>query len=543
MELHPLVGDLLKGRGLAGAELDAYLRPDYDQHLHDPFLLTDMKPAVERVLAAITAKQKIIIYGDYDIDGLTASAVMLDALGQLGGQAEAYIPDRFEEGYGLNLEALKKLQTGGADLIISVDCGVTAVVEAEWARANDLDLIITDHHAVPAQIPAALAVINPKRPDDPYPFKELAGVGVAFKLVQALQAKAGKPAAGQEKWLLDLVALGTVCDVVPLVGENRVLAKYGLQVLTKTRRPGLVALAEVAGVDLAEIKSYNLGFMLGPRLNAAGRLEHAAKALELLTTTEPARAREIADELNQLNRQRQTDQAAILASAITQAGTYPGDDVLVLADTNWSHGIVGIVASKLVERYRRPVLVAQILGATTKGSARSTGNFNMVEALTAAKAHLIKYGGHRYAAGYTLKTAKLAALRRALNQHYRQVTGGIEPSALTTAELEVTGFDQLDWDLQAGLNQLEPFGHGNPQPIFGLTGTKVVSVSRVGADAKHLRLTFTDHAGQIFPAIAFNLAEQHPNLTAGQTVDISFQLARNDFNGQSSLQLVVAEIK
>ncbi|HSH31402.1 MAG TPA: DHH family phosphoesterase, partial [Candidatus Saccharimonadales bacterium] len=263
-----IVREILAKRGYGeAAEAERFLHPDYDRHLHDPFLLTDMEPAVARIMAAVEQKQKIIIYGDYDIDGITASAVMLETIASLGGGATSYIPDRFEEGYGINLDALKKLKAAGADLVISVDCGITSVTEADWARRHGLDLVITDHHAVPAVIPEAVAVINPKRPGDNYPFKDLAGVGVAFKLAQALQQRSGQPAPGHEKWLLDLVALGTVCDVVTLVGENRVLAKYGLMVMNRTRRVGLRALARVASVSLGDISSYHLGFIFGPRLN------------------------------------------------------------------------------------------------------------------------------------------------------------------------------------------------------------------------------------------------------------------------------------
>ena len=310
-----IVAEILTARGMTPEQMGVFLFPDYERDLHDPMLLTDMDRAVERILAAAASKERVVIYGDYDIDGITASAVMMEGLTALGLEVSSYIPDRFEEGYGINQAALERLQLEGAQLVISVDCGITSTSEARWAKESGLDLIITDHHSVPEEIPEAIAVINPKRPGDLYPFKDLAGVGVAFKLVQALQRAAGTPEAGQEKWLLDLVAMGTICDVVPLVGENRALASYGLKVLRRTRRVGLRALAEVGGVEMGQLSAHEVGFVLGPRMNAAGRLEHAARSLELVMTADAGRAREIASELEELNRQRRADQAAILEMA------------------------------------------------------------------------------------------------------------------------------------------------------------------------------------------------------------------------------------
>jgi single-stranded-DNA-specific exonuclease len=347
-----IVARILAGRGVASEVMPAFLYPSYDEHLHDPFLMTDMEWAVARIQAAAAAGESVVVYGDYDIDGITASAIMIEGLRALGLEARSYIPDRFEEGYGINQAALAQLQTEGAQLVISVDCGITSVAEAEWARSNGLDLIITDHHSPPDVLPEAIAVINPKRPDDTYPFKDLCGAGVAFKLIQALQMRTGRPALGQEKWLLDLVALGTVCDVVDLVGENRVLASYGLRVMRRTRRPGLRALAVVGGVDITQITSHHLGYVLGPRMNAAGRLEHAARALELVMTSDENRALAIAEELEVLNLQRRSDQDVAFAAAMIMAEQYADDPVLVLADPGWSHGIVGIVASKLVEQWQ-----------------------------------------------------------------------------------------------------------------------------------------------------------------------------------------------
>jgi single-stranded-DNA-specific exonuclease len=543
ISISPLVKDILFKRGYQSeAEIDSFLNPSYEQHLHDPFLLSGMQQAVERIQEAVTKKQRVVIYGDYDIDGITASAVLLETFENLGHEATSYIPDRFEEGYGINLDALKKIKKEDYDLVVTVDCGITSAKEIAWAMKNGLDIIVTDHHAVPELIPEAVAVINPKLPNDPYPFKDLAGVGVAFKLAQALQKATGKPEAGQEKWLLDLVALGTVCDVVSLVGENRVLAKYGLMVMHKTRRVGIRALAQVSQVPVDTIRSYHLGYVFGPRMNAAGRLEHAAKSLELMTTDDQAWAMQIAEELDALNHQRRSDQARIFAEATTQAEQYADDPILVLANADWSHGVVGIVASKLVEKYHKPALVMQILGDTTKGSARSCGDFNIVEALRSTGDLLIKAGGHHYAAGCTLKTDDIDKLRNALNSYFvEHGTTVYEPDALAS-DGQVEQLSDLNWELLESLEELEPFGNGNSKPVLLGHELKVADIRRVGAEQQHLKLTLIDEAGQSIGGIGFSLAEPHANLKVGQSVNVVFELARNDFNGRSDLQLILRHI-
>lgn len=539
--LHPLVRDILVKRGYESPEaIEAFLSPNYDEQLHDPFFMKDMKPAVDRILEAVEKKQSIVIYGDYDIDGITASTVMVETIRNLGHEARSYIPDRFEEGYGINLDALKKLRTEKVDLVISVDCGITSVKEVAWAMENGLDIIITDHHSVPAEVPKAIAVINPKQEDCDYPFKDLAGVGVAFKLAQALQITSGKPEKGHEKWLLDVVALGTVCDVVTLVGENRVLASFGLKVMNKTRRVGLKALAEVSGIELGKITSYTLGFMFGPRMNAAGRLEHAAKSLELMLTDDGVKAREIAQELDRLNKQRQADQARIVKEAKEMADGYSDDPVLVLANTDWSHGIVGIAASKVAESVGKPTLIMQILDDKAKGSARSYGGFNLIDALRTADDLFIKYGGHAFAAGYTIPLDKLDELRSRLNEHYLEVAGNL-PEQIIDRDIDLQDFSAVDWDLHNGLNLLEPFGNGNRQPSVFVPSVEITDLRWVGSDGRHAKLTLSDGSTSM-SAIGFGLFDNHPELSSGQQVGILAHIDRNDFNGRSSLQLVVRDV-
>jgi len=540
-EVSPLVQQILKRRGYDTTEaLERFLHPSYDRDLHDPFLLTDMKKAVARITKAIKGAEPVAIYGDYDIDGLTATSMMLDFLGGLGANVIGYIPDRFEEGYGINQAALAKLQKQGITLVISVDCGITSAEEAAWAKQHGLDLIITDHHAVPEQIPQAIAVINPKRPEDKYPFKDLAGVGVAFKLVQALQQHLGQPASGQEKWLLDLVALGTVCDVVTLVGENRVLVTYGLRVLAQTRRVGLMALAGVAGLNLANVASYHLGFILGPRLNAAGRLETATEALRLLTTSDVVEASIAAAHLEVLNQERRDQQAVILEQAILQAEHYEDDPVLVLASPDWAQGVVGIVASKLMERYHKPTLLLQILGQTSKGSGRSVASFNLVENLRALDGIFTKVGGHHFAAGFTLESDKIDQLRNQLNA--RANSQALVQDISHTADLELDDFTVLTLEVISQLEQLEPFGNGNPKPIMTTVKSKVVKSGTVGADGRHLKLVLADKFGQTITALGFGLADQHPNLAIGQEIDAWFQLVKNDFSGYPKAELILTAL-
>ncbi|HEY2003945.1 MAG TPA: single-stranded-DNA-specific exonuclease RecJ [Candidatus Saccharimonadia bacterium] len=537
-----IVAKILAGRGMAPEDMATFLYPDYERDTHDPMLMTDMAAAVERIVLAAQRGESTVVYGDYDIDGITASAVVLEAFAAIGLPARSYIPDRFEEGYGINQQALEKLKGEGVQLVVSVDCGITSVNEAKWAREHGLDLVITDHHSVPEVIPGAVAVVNPKRPGDHYPFKELAGVGVAFKLVQALQRRLGRPELGQEKWLLDLVALGTVCDVVPLVGENRALAAFGLKVMRKTRRLGLRSLAAVGGADITKITAHHLGFVLGPRMNAAGRLEHAARSLELMQTADGGRALEIAQELDAMNRRRRSEQDAIFKAAHTLAEQYADQPVLVLADPDWSHGVVGIVASKLVEKWHKPVLVGQVLGEQAKGSARSVGGFNMVEALRANAELLTKFGGHFYAAGFTLPTERLDDFRAGMCRYFEDSRAGDYEVPEMAADIQLEGLDGVGWPLLEELDLLEPFGNSNPRPILELGGLSVSECSRIGVDGKHLRIKFSDNKGGHLAGIGFGLSEQFLDLRAGQLLTVRGGLSKNEYLGSASLQVQISDL-
>jgi len=539
-----LVRDLLRKRGLIDAAgIRSFLWPQYENNLGDPFLLSDMDKAVARIIKATKDLEKVAVYGDYDIDGIASTTLMLETLQRLGLEPLSYIPDRYDEGYGIHVKALEQLAKEGVTLVVSVDCGITSIEEAAWAREHNLDLIITDHHEVPAAIPEAVAVINPHRPGDKYPFKELSGSGVAFAVARALQQRTSIPEAGREKWLLDLVALGTVCDVMPLVGENRTLVYFGLLVLRKTRRVGLVALAQSAGLELAETRAYHLGFVFGPRLNAAGRLEHANFSLELMTTKDPIDAQALAFQLEELNHQRRLEQDRIFAEADAAAEGLSAEPVLVLADPGWSHGVVGIVASKLAEKWQKPTLVLQILGDDAKGSGRSAGGYNLIDGLQASGELFTRLGGHHFAAGFTLPAANLPDLQAGLTEHYRSVATDLTATSARQADIEVDDLAELDWGVYNALELFEPCGNGNPQPVFGLTRLKVVAADTVGKDRRHLKLKLASPAGAIYEGIGFNLAEKSPNLKIGQQVDVLCYLQKNQWQDRTTLQLVLITVQ
>lgn len=546
---------ILKARAIAPEKSAAFLSPNYDAK-HDPFLLPDMELAVERLAQALDKKERITIYGDYDIDGLTATTVLLDAFASFGFKGvKAFIPNRFTEGYGLTVDAIERIAEKGADLIVTVDCGSLSHKEIDRAKELGIDVIVTDHHNVAPEQPAAVAVINPKRllqdyPDEYekyliksdskmqgkiYPFLDLPGVGVAFKLVQALQTKLDGIEPGQEKWLLDLVALGTVCDVVTLVDENRTHVYWGLKVLSKTRRPGLKALMAVADVRPETVNARHLGFGLGPRMNAAGRLETAQYALDMLIATDPMEALEYARQLDVMNQNRRRDQDVIFKEAIVQAETLADDPVLVVSAPGWNHGIVGIVAAKLLERYQKPTFVLSEHDDEAKGSARSFGDFSAADAIRASDDIITKGGGHKLAAGVTLPVANIDAFRKRVNEFYvsQKLTNQTDlllPSADTDAELI-----ELNEELVAVIATLEPFGSGNPQPVLRTPALKVMGVRRMGDSGQHVKLTLQNRQAQKIDALAFN-APPHFFAEIGDEVTAWYRVDINEWNGRRTVE-------
>lgn len=531
-----LLDDILTARGIVGDARAVFLAPDYDKK-HDPFLLPDMLPAVERLVEARERQDHITIYGDYDIDGLTATTVLLEALDAFGFRnVDAFIPNRFVEGYGLTIDAVEKIAATGAQLIVTVDCG--SLSEKEIVRANELgvDVIVTDHHNVAPVQPPAIAVINPKRSDHKYPFIDLAGVGVAFKLVQALQTRLDGLPIGQEKWLLDLVALGTVCDVVTLVDENRANVYWGLKVLAKTKRPGLKALMAVAAVEPEKVNARSLGFGLGPRMNAAGRLETAKHALDMLRASDEMLALEKAQQLDTLNLARRADQDKIFKAAVEQAERYKNDSVLVVSHPDWSHGIIGIVAAKLLEKYKKPAYVLQEMGAESKGSARSYGDFSAADAIRAADDIITKGGGHKLAAGVTLPTENIDAFRRRVNEFYSSQNLFNQAQLLLPKEdIVVEGLDLVDEVLLKDLEAMEPFGNGNPEPVFKSVGLTVRNVRRMGSDAQHVKLELCDARNKTMQFLAFS-APQHFFVEPGEYVTIWYQPTVNEWMGRRTVE-------
>lgn len=554
---------ILSARNISPAQRASFLSPSYEQR-HDPFLLPDMLPAVERMQQAYTTQERIMIYGDYDIDGLTATTILLEALQAFGYKhVNTYIPNRFVEGYGLTRDAVDKIAAEGADIIITVDCGSLSEAEIIHAKELNIDVIVTDHHNVAPKQPPAVAVINPKRclQDHPemyedyllksryasekiYPFLDISGVGVAFKFIEALQTVLSGLPKGQEKWLLDLVALGTVCDVVTLKDENRLFVYWGLKVLAKTRRKGLRALMRVAGVEPDKLNARSLGFSLGPRMNAAGRLETAQYTLDMLTSLDDMKALEKAQLLDDLNKMRRHDQDAILKEAIIQAEKYQKDDVLVVSAPGWNHGIIGIVAAKLLERYKKPTYVLEELGEESKGSARSYGDFSAADAIRAADDLIIKGGGHKLAAGVTIPTKNIGLFRERVNAFYKsQDFQNQSFLLLPQADLTVL-FDELSETLVHQLELLEPFGNGNKEPIFHTTNVKVIAKRTMGSDGQHVKLELQDIHHTTLQFLAFNAPESF-FVEPGKVVEVWYILRLNEWQGRSSVEaqlLHLAEI-
>ena len=546
LNLHPTIARLLCMRGLGDPELAArFLRPSME-HLHDPFMLADLRKAVERIEVAIARKERIAIHGDYDVDGITSTVILRRALEMLGGDVVHFIPERLKDGYGLQPVAIERLRAEGVHLVISVDCGIRGTDAALRARELGIDLIITDHHEPEGTLPPALAVINPKRTDCTYPDKNLAGVGVALKVVQALCLRADK-----EKWLpafVKIAAIGTLADVVPLVGENRVIAKLGLQSLSTGRHTvGLRALLEASGLTGKTIDSYQVGFILAPRVNAAGRMSTPDIATRLLFATDEGameQARTLAQQLNEENLKRQAEEADLVAQAKKAIETDPAigaHNVLVVGGEGWHRGVIGIVASKLVDTYHKPAIVLSIDGDVAHGSCRSIPAFDMLDGLERCAEFFLRFGGHRQAAGLTMDAANVAAFRARINAHADDV---IEPDHLRP-RLRIDGslsLKQITPDLVDGLNAMAPFGLANPRPIFHAMPVEIVDGPRPLKD-RHLKMTFRQD-GRSFRAIAWRAAERAAFLTENRAgVNLAFSLEQNEFQGETYLELTVADFK
>ncbi len=541
LDILPATARVLLNRGIADAASGReFLRPSLEQ-LHSPWLMTGMEQAVARIGTALEKGEKIVVYGDYDVDGITAAALLMETLRQLGAAAvDFYMPSRFREGYGLHREALEEIAAAGGELVITVDCGINAAAEGACARSLGLDLIITDHHQ-PLEKAAAAVILNPLQEGCRYPFKDLAGAGIAFKLAAALLERAGGPFP---EHLLELAALGTVADLVPLRGENRVLTACGIERMRRSPRPGLRALAEAGELEPGRIDSYALAFILAPPLNAAGRLGEADPALHLLLEQSEEEAGRLAQALHRTNRQRRDTGAQILqeaeeALAADRRGV--GEHIITLAGAGWPRGVIGIVASRLAERFYRPVVLVSLDGEEGRGSARSIPGFDITAALQSCAPLLERFGGHEQAAGLTIKAAHLDQLREQLNSY---AAARLRPEQLSP----LIEFDaalapgEIGLELARELTLLEPFGSGNPRPLFCSRGWALHSWRLVGAGRSHLKLELARGGHRAAP-IFFSAAALEPSLERERPLDLAFTLREGRFNDRPVLDMVLRDLR
>lgn len=544
----PITAQLLLNRGISDEKAAReFLNPSLSD-LHSPFLMKDMEKAISTIVDGVEHGYPIVIYGDYDVDGVTATSLLINTFRRLGvPNVEYYIPNRLDEGYGLNSEALTWLADSGVKLVITVDCGVTGVKEVELANSLGIKMVVTDHHQPGPVLPDASAVVNPHRKDCQYPFRHLAGVGVAFKLAQGLfHFLGGEPPRWDELGFefLDLVALGTIADITPMHGENRVLAKFGLLQMATTQNLGLQALLQVVGLDPQALSTRSVGFALAPRINAMGRMADARAAVELLTTSDQARAEAIARELDEHNKNRQALEARLLDEAVEEVEQnryIDTDKVLVVAKEGWHHGVIGIVASRLVERYYRPVVLIALEDGVGKGSARSIEGFDLFRALQQCESVLDGYGGHTMAAGVTVAQRNIDELRRRLNQ---VADAWLTPEHMVprlTADVEVS-LSQLSLALVDEIQMLAPFGPENPVPVFISRGVPISSCRAVGKNGRHLQLFFGSEV-EIRQGIAFGRGELSQILQSLPRVDIAYQPHINEYQGIRSVQPKIEDIK
>lgn len=557
-QLDEVVLQLLLDRGLDTQELmDEFLNPDYSTDLHDPFLFREMKKAVERLYQAIDKQELVMIYGDYDADGVSGSVILACTLLALGAKFDVYLPHRDKEGYGLNIGAVDYIVKQGAKVIITVDCGISNIKEIAHAKGAGIQVIVTDHHQQQDQLPDSIN-IHPKVAGETYPYKGLAGGGVAFKLAQGLvRTKLKKDKAadtkyweGFEKWLLDMVAISTVADLMPLLGENRTLVKYGIVVMNKGRRLGLRQILKVArlwpeGASEAKINSHNIGFQIAPRINAAGRMNHANVAYKLLMSANEDEANKLALELNQNNRDRQLLTDRIIKEAIEQIGDVKPDDIKIISafKSDWPLGVAGLVAGKLVEVYNRPVMIMGLLNDNIVGSVRSIPAFNFVAALMEVKDLFSKFGGHPMAAGFTLaRNEDMGALVERLDQIIMRELSGKDLTPELKIDKEI-GLSYVDWPLVSTLLNFEPFGKENPVPKFVTYNLKVQGMEAVGAQGKHLRLLVADDLGNIRKTIGFCFGHWCEKLKIGDRIDLVYEIEVNEWNGNRELQLKIVDLK
>ena len=538
----PAMAVILLNRGIKTQKaVNSYMKKSLED-IHNPFMLDDMEEAIQRILSAIEKKEKIVIYGDYDVDGITATATVYKFLKSQGADVSYYIPDRFSEGYGINILAINKMARDGAKLMITVDCGITAVGEVEFAKTQGLDIIITDHHTCREELPKAVAVINPKRPDSSYPFSGLAGVGVAFKLVLALAIKLGMNTKDVFMEYVDMVALGTIADVVPLVDENRVIADKGINSIENTNNKGIRALMEMAGAGGKTVDANSVAFFASPRLNAAGRLKNASLSVELMICDDDERAKEIAEHLDELNSERKDIEQKIFEEAYKKAEEMDEDQlVYVISGENWNHGVIGIVASRIAELFYRPCILISVEGGKGKGSGRSVPEMNLFDALSDSEDLLTAFGGHSQAAGLSIAEENIQAFSKKINEFAKK---NIDMATLVPKLLIDCNLAGSSVTMQAAkmIESMAPFGEGNELPVFSMQGLKVIASQSMGVDKKHLRLRLSDGTN-VFNAVGFGMGELSEKLFPGTMVSVAFNMNINTYQGSENLQLMLKDIK
>ncbi len=554
-EYPEIINQLLFDRDLDTPEkIDSFFNPQYDSGLHDPFWLKDMRLACSRIRQAIDQKEKIVIYSDYDVDGVSAATVLGEYFKNINYPFEVYMPDRQKEGHGVNQTALEAIVSAGANLIITLDCGTTNINEIAWAKEQGVDMIVVDHHQTIAGRPSAVAFINPHQEGDEYPFKGLCGTGLAFKLHLALKGMEGVETGkmGQEKWLLDLVALATVADMVPLLDENRVLVKCGLFVLAKTQRLGLKKLMESAGVKVrydletlsTNLDSFTLGFTLGPRLNAASRMAHANLAYELLTSADKIKIEELVVTLNENNRLRQQVVDKVLKEVKARIVAYPElPSFIIEGSADWSVNLLGLVASKIAEKFNRPVMLYQISPeGKCKGSLRTISGFDLMKALGSVSEYLIQYGGHTAAGGCAFKIAQADKIKSGLNNYAKNI---LTPELLLKKiqiDTEVK-LNDINWNLIDWLEKFKPWGMANSRPKFVSKNILVQNIILMGQNQEHLKIivSSSESGSERLPLLLFRHNGFAQNIKIGDTLDIIYEADVNEWNGNREIQLMLVD--
>ena len=536
-----LVSSVLVSRGVETAEQAAEALERERTLSWSPFLMRDMDKAVARIQDALASGERIAVFGDYDVDGITATCLLTDYLRRRGGDVVIHIPGRFDEGYGLSVDAIRALSEQKVNLIVTVDCGITGVEETDFANSLGIDVVITDHHECKEQLPAAVAVVDPHRPDCGYPFKHLAGVGVALKLVLALGGNDREDALFAR--YCTLAAIGTVADVMRMEDENRAIVSMGLEAIGHSDIIGLHALLREAGLEGKPLSSIQIGFVLAPRINAAGRMGRAVLAAELLLTDDEEEAERLAKELCDLNRERQRVEQDIYARAIEQMDALPSDErsALVLSSEDWHQGVVGIVASRLSEKFSCPSFMIHLQGGMGKGSCRSYGGFNLFGALEACSDLLVGFGGHELAAGFTIEESNIPAFRKKMNKYVREHTGRAQPVSSLTVDAELTRPALVTLDEVERLSELEPFGAGNDRPLFCLCGAILESAQSVGQN-RHMKVRL-QKGHTSFEGIFFSVTAEETGLVPGSRVDAAFYLQINEFRGSRSVQLQLLDLR